>query len=148
MAVYFIRSGNFVKIGKANNPHKRLRQLQTGSPRKLELASVIPGGKSEEKRLHAKYSHLRANGEWFHLSAEMTELAKYKAPDEIEVESQVVRGLSGWRLERNSNGYFRFRWQIKDAQGIPDTYKTETGNVGYRRGSKYLSISQVRKTTK
>lgn len=145
MAVYFIRSGNFIKIGKANNPHGRLRQLQTGSPRKLELVSVVPGGRNEEKRLHAKYSHLRANGEWFHLSAEMTELAKYKVDDEVEVRSQVVEALSGWRLERNSNGYFRFRWQIKDAHGSPDIYKTETGRVGYRRGSKYLSIFQVRK---
>lgn len=145
MAVYFIRAGNFIKIGKADNPQKRLQQLQTGSPLKMELVSVIPGGEKEEKKMHAKYAHLRANGEWFHYSPEMKEVTKRKSTDDIEIDSPVSKGLAGWRLERNSNGYFRFRWQIKDANGQPDIYKTEAGGVGYRRGSKYLSIFKVRK---
>ena len=48
----------------------------------------------------------------------------------------------GWRLERNSNGRLRWRWQRKHENGTPMTYTAATGNVGYKRGSKYVPKKQ------
>jgi hypothetical protein len=59
-------------------------------------------------------------------------------------EAERISGkLSGWRIEKNDNGYYRYRWQLKDETGKPDTYVTSTGNTGYRRGSKYLPRLQA-----
>ena len=44
----------------------------------------------------------------------------------------------GWRLETNSNGRLRRRWQRKHEDGKPMTYTTKSGGVGYTRGSKYV----------
>ncbi len=45
---------------------------------------------------------------------------------------------AGWRLERNSDGFYRWRWQLKDDFGRPLTYVTSSGKRGYRRGCKYV----------
>jgi len=56
---------------------------------------------------------------------------KVEFEDDIEQES-------GWRLEQNSNGYYRWRWQLKQPDGSPVTYQNPSGNIGYKRGSKYV----------
>jgi len=65
--VYFIQcevTGR-IKIGRAKNPRRRLSEVQTGSPTKLRLVGTIPGGRSEELELHAKFTGARLHGEWF-----------------------------------------------------------------------------------
>jgi hypothetical protein len=58
----------------------------------------------------------------------------------IDEERDIERVTSGWRLEENSNSYWRWRWQKKDAMGKPLTYLATSGNVAYKRGSKYVKI--------
>jgi hypothetical protein len=57
------------KIGKANNPIKRLSQLQTGSPNKLEIIHIYRSDLATkiEKALHNTYSSYRKEGEWFEI---------------------------------------------------------------------------------
>lgn len=55
----------YVKIGTADDPGSRLRELQCGNPRHLELLAAIPGTYGEERRLHRRFSRLRTVGEWF-----------------------------------------------------------------------------------
>jgi hypothetical protein len=69
MSVYFIEAigTNRVKIGHAEDPEKRLAELQTASPFDLQLLFSFPGDEALEAQYHAKYAHLRVrpNGEWF-----------------------------------------------------------------------------------
>lgn len=59
--------------------------------------------------------------------------------DDLDVEfDEDIEQESGWRLEENSNGYYRWRWQLKNPDGSPVTYVNESGNIGYKRGSKYV----------
>lgn len=60
----------FVKFGIANNPNGRLSSLQTGNPRKLELAycEEMPTREMAEQaecRAHGICLKWRAEGEWF-----------------------------------------------------------------------------------
>ena len=65
--VYFLRAGDFVKIGKATgSPETRVSQLKTGCPFPIEVMATIPGGLDKERSLHKRFSHLRSHGEWFH----------------------------------------------------------------------------------
>lgn len=63
--VYFLKAGQFVKIGYTNNLTKRLDQLKTGCPYPLVVAATIPGDYETEHKLHRQFAHLRHNGEWF-----------------------------------------------------------------------------------
>ncbi len=63
--VYFIKvkDRGFVKIGQANDPCLRLKQLQTSNPDKLELVATIDD--MSEKELHELFKDKRHRGEWF-----------------------------------------------------------------------------------
>lgn len=69
--VYFIQSGGTgaIKIGKACSPATRLATLQVGSPSPLRLIGSIAGGIALERKLHARFSGDRLQGEWFTPSA-------------------------------------------------------------------------------
>ncbi|WP_256123215.1 GIY-YIG nuclease family protein [Streptomyces sp. EN16] len=67
--VYLIGSPGspLVKIGWTDNPKRRLRHLQTGSPVPLEFLAVFEGGHIVEGELHRRFADRRRHGEWFDL---------------------------------------------------------------------------------
>ena len=70
-SVYLIEAKDvgLFKIGHTCGcPSVRLSTLQTGSPVWLSIIMSTKGSVSDEKFLHAKFSHVRSHGEWFRLS--------------------------------------------------------------------------------
>tara|TARA_Y100000361_G_C11161446_1_gene347661 strand:- start:6437 stop:6835 length:399 start_codon:yes stop_codon:yes gene_type:complete len=67
--VYMITDGSYIKIGKANDIDRRIRELQTGNPKKLEILHVFECDEGEantlEKQIHSDFACLRVHGEWF-----------------------------------------------------------------------------------
>lgn len=65
--VYFIQQGEmgFVKIGYSKNPAHRIMILQTAHGERLSMRACAPGGKEQERALHARFASLRVVGEWF-----------------------------------------------------------------------------------
>ena len=70
--IYAIGSGDphrkfqyFVKLGKAQDPQKRLNDLQVGCPRSLELLATIDLDDKDELFVHEAFKNLRVRGEWF-----------------------------------------------------------------------------------
>lgn len=64
--VYFLRSpSGVVKIGRTNNPGKRMKMLQTGSPVPFLPMLVVNGGREIEEAMHERFRYLREHGEWF-----------------------------------------------------------------------------------
>ena len=61
----------WVKIGKAKNIAKRMRDLQIGSPVPLRLVAVLSQNTADESKLHHRWRHLRSSGEWFRLDNEL-----------------------------------------------------------------------------
>lgn len=66
--VYFLRAGQFIKIGRTSKTLTRVADLQTGCPYEIVVAGCVSGGPSLESSLHKRFAHLRARerGEWFH----------------------------------------------------------------------------------
>ncbi len=67
-----------IKFGYAKDPAKRLKQLQTGQPKRLELIVAWPvsapaGKELPDRRLHRRFAAYRISpdGEWFAGSAEV-----------------------------------------------------------------------------
>ncbi len=69
--VYFIRSGDYVKIGVAMNVARRFATLQVAHPEDLELLLEVPGGPVQEAALQKQFCRYRVRGEWFRLSDEI-----------------------------------------------------------------------------
>ena len=67
--VYIVAGGEYYKIGRAQNPASRLRQLQTHAPFPLSFVSIIstPDMITTEERLHQHFAKKRSHGEWFAL---------------------------------------------------------------------------------
>lgn len=70
--IYFIESGEYIKIGVADDPLDRLSALQTGNPHILRMLFYYAFEKSEiiEKLFHFIFSEKRIRGEWFSLVSE------------------------------------------------------------------------------
>lgn len=69
--VYFIRSGDLIKIGYTSDLQNRKSSLQTNNPTKIEILKTIPGGYEVEQQLHHKFAHLNKQGEWFFAAQEL-----------------------------------------------------------------------------
>lgn len=65
--LYFIQSDKTgrIKIGRAKDPHKRIRELQTGNAEQLKLIAYFEGWAWRERKLHALLKDFRLQGEWF-----------------------------------------------------------------------------------
>jgi hypothetical protein len=57
-----------VKFGFSADPIGRLRELRTGSPARLALLAMAPGGMEAEARIHEHFADRRSHGEWFSVS--------------------------------------------------------------------------------
>jgi len=99
--VYFIRNsgtGN-IKIGKADNPDRRLRTLQTATPSPLELMVTIRVTRNVfavEGDLHRRFAHLRfeegGGTEWFRPGTDLLAFV-----EDLRVGENPYRGLfSRW----------------------------------------------------
>lgn len=93
--VYFIfQEGNdrICKIGKSIDAEKRVIQLQTGNPNKLELYETLDGYTELENELHKRFNDKRIDGtEWFNLSKDEVDslIEEYnEIYDEIDEESE------------------------------------------------------------
>lgn len=76
---YLISDGTGAyKIGRSNNPTKRLSALQVGSSRKLVLIHYAEINQPEvEQALHEMFDEAKERGEWFNLTN--TQLAFIKS---------------------------------------------------------------------
>ena len=73
--IYFVKSGDYVKIGLSSNIKERLTDLQTGNPEPLELLYSYPIKKHKpiniEQAHHYRFRKHHHYNEWFHLSDEI-----------------------------------------------------------------------------
>lgn len=108
--IYFIRSENFVKIGKTRNPAGRFVTLQSAHHCELFLIAAVPAHRSIETALHQRFAHLRQNGEWFRMADEL-----------VEFIDLVKTGVNPFALLWDQ---FKLR-QITDFQRSPYEYAPE-----------------------
>lgn len=112
MSVYFIRSGNYIKIGYAEQPRRRLKELQTGNPEKLQLLGTVPGGPDREREIHHLFNDFRVKGEWFEL---VTDILAYLTSQGALAKTQAVKKRKAANakpavtagLRQNRNGRYK-----------------------------------------
>lgn len=73
VTVYFIGSGDYIKIGiTAGSAHGRMRSLATAHYAEMTvLATIRDAMPALEEELHQRFSQYRAKGEWFRAAPEL-----------------------------------------------------------------------------
>ena len=66
--IYFLRAGNFVKIGHSRQWKRRMAHMQIWSPHIIVPLLVMIGRESTERTLHSRFRRDHYRGEWFHNS--------------------------------------------------------------------------------
>ena len=69
--LYVMKSGDSCKIGISKDVSRRIKQVQTGCPNKIEDVWVSPDleyASECEKILHSYFEYCRSSGEWFSVS--------------------------------------------------------------------------------
>lgn len=83
-SIYFVRAGDFIKIGYSTRPLDRLKALQTSHPGKLELIGTRPGSREFETELHDHFIKLHVRGEWFQAKDPLLQYIEENTPEGIE----------------------------------------------------------------
>jgi hypothetical protein len=114
--IYFVQpvDGGLVKIGRADNPEKRLRDMQVGSPLKLRLCSYHQADTDMELRLHLLFSKYREHGEWFKPCPALAAIAG-AIPDETLTDDDItpnppMTADTAWNFNRE---LIRDEWGLK-----------------------------------
>ena len=71
--VYFLWSGENVKIGYSATPLRRAETLMSGLALGVRALVIVPGNRSDERRLHHALRASKRNREWFAASADVVE---------------------------------------------------------------------------
>jgi len=74
--IYFLRAGQFVKIGQSKAWKDRLAQMQTGSPYTILPLLILKAHPSTERKLHVRFRADHFRGEWFHVGAAVQEFIR------------------------------------------------------------------------
>ena len=108
---YFIQStlGGSIKIGCSKDPSARLKDLQTGNPEKLQILGVIH--KNVETKIHEKFSHLKAIGEWYKPEPELVNFIETSCSKNL---NKICLKLNKTTLKLNNKSEigFDFAWDL------------------------------------
>ncbi len=80
--VYFVQSGDRIKIGRSENWEGRLPKIETDSPYAAIPLLVLPADAGIERLLHNHFDKFRVKGEWFSYCREIISFIK-RAQDEV-----------------------------------------------------------------
>jgi hypothetical protein len=78
--VYFLRCGEFCKIGFSDQPEARKRELEVGNPNEVVLIGCWGGTMQDERRVHRYFASSHHRGEWFHWCPDIERVAKAGLP--------------------------------------------------------------------
>lgn len=87
--VYFIRSGEFIKIGRSSSWPTRYSDLRNNSPHPIVPLLVMRAKPSLETKLHARFKPDRVKGEWFRPSYAIMDYVERHRPKDIH--TQLLR---------------------------------------------------------
>ena len=133
--IYFIQAGcnGPIKIGYAQSPEARRRELQTGNHEKLNLIVAIPGDPERERSIHndLRNHRYRVHSEWFCSKREVLDYIDKVA----QVDYKHINGVAIaviWRSDDNP-----FITDCCPFCGVRHTYYGEDGwrEVGCFDGS-------------
>lgn len=91
--VYFLRCGDFVKVGYSRTPDVRVAMLKCATPYKVEKIAVLPGTRAHEQAAHRVLASVHHVREWFHWGPEVQQIITEGLPHP-DVDAEHFRRLA------------------------------------------------------
>ena len=88
--VYFVKSGELVKIGWSSRLIHRLQTIQYSSPVPLQFLGSIEGTRSLEARLQDEFEEHHSHGEWFRSNPRLSDFIKEHASQPATIASELM----------------------------------------------------------
>jgi predicted GIY-YIG superfamily endonuclease len=114
--VIHMEQSPYFKVGKADDPNARLRQLQTGNPHTLSIVwcmefTSADAAQNAEKRIHRMFDdyRIRSNGtlsEWFALNGDALNALEFLATLNTEAQAATEARLQP-KLERAQRAFMQ-----------------------------------------
>lgn len=144
--VYFVLAPKteLVKIGRADDPDKRLKSMQTGSPDVLDLILVLPNTPPfEEYQLHGRFAKYRAHGEWFEYRDELVRFIEEKklSPSPTEADDRALYEAEELDDDDQKAGLIVVHHQ-PDSH-LPDKSRVMTGHRPFRSPAYGIVVQPV-----
>jgi DNA-binding XRE family transcriptional regulator len=139
--IYFVRSGDKVKIGYSAHVYRRIHNIRSMSPEAVVLG-IMHGERDDERSVHKQFNahRLPGCGEWFSLCAEIEAFAERNCSLPLDGEP-ADRFLAddaaavGARLRELRRGFGMTQIDLTVRTGIPQ------GTISdYERGARLLSL--------
>lgn len=74
--VYFMRVGDWIKIGHARNVTRRVTEVQVHCPLDVTLLVSVAGDATMERIVQRKFQSFRCRGEWYQAAPEIIEFVE------------------------------------------------------------------------
>lgn len=79
--VYFVRAGEYVKIGQSLAWRRRIASMQTGSPHEIAPLLVLKATPYMERSLHKYFRSYHFRGEWFYCTKVVLDFIESRKAD-------------------------------------------------------------------
>jgi len=117
--IYFIKSGDYLKVGYSSDVAKRMKQYATHNP-DFELLYIINGDEQLEKEIHTELKDYHHRLEWFHMDDYVKYMIDYlreKYKDWVEDEISILKKM------RDVEGEFieLLKISVKELTNFPAT---------------------------
>ncbi len=94
MYVYFIKTGDAIKVGIATDVNSRTISIQVGNPHKIELLHTISTSEEHARRIesqiHELFCKTNLNGEWFQANQFMIDFISHIKNNGWEAHSEWI----------------------------------------------------------
>lgn len=107
-----------VKIGYSVNPEARLKELQTGNPRKLSLIGTTKGSPQMEKNVHKFLKRYKHRGEWYPHSQKISLFIEYAISNGVNeaIEFTVIK----WDKKKGKEAQKRLSTKLAEINSKPE----------------------------
>lgn len=79
--LYFVRCGDFVKIGLTENLYARIKHLRNMNPLEPFVVAVFPGSRHTEKMYHDRFKNEHERREWFRYEGGLKDYLESQHPE-------------------------------------------------------------------
>lgn len=80
--VYFMRTGDFVKIGVTTGMFARYQAIDAATPFMVDILATLPGDQKLERELHQRFAEHRHKYEWFRIEGALADYLKQFEEDD------------------------------------------------------------------
>ena len=91
--IYFVRSGDYVKIGYTQHPQDKISVIGTSCPERIEVLLIINGTREDETVLHEFFKSDHHNREWFKFTAKVVKFIRDNQGQDRRYEFGFIHGF-------------------------------------------------------